>query len=259
MAEQCRAMTVQQPFAAAMLAGHKNVENRHYSVTLPPDGSGLWVGIHVGRNSKWLNDRNVMAKVRKLWPGMPDDVTKLKRDQGKIVGVALLSKALPIGEAEAQGWGDAGWVGLPCRNEFVWRVSRVAPLAAPFAHSGQLRVWRVNDAGSVVVREAIAAAKSRMSGPAPHRHESESGDAAAVVAGSGAGAGAGVGVGAAKATLLPIHRGGAGKARDNKKVSDATKAAAGREPAAGRGGTGSPVKRRRASAAGDGKRLKGDV
>lgn len=149
MATPFRGITVQQPFAAAIMAGVKDVENRHYAVSLSMGGaddgdgadSGLWVAVHVGKNDRWLKNAAVMKRVRKLWPGLPND-DALRKDFGRIVGVCHLCDVAARSEAVARGWGD--WVGLPCENEFVWRIDGVIPVEKPFAHRGQLRVWKVD-------------------------------------------------------------------------------------------------------------------
>jgi len=73
-----RAVTMQQPFAAAMAHGRglftrRGKPTRFHGSSGEDDGSGEWIAVHCGRNGEHLNNRPLMASIRALWPGCPSD------------------------------------------------------------------------------------------------------------------------------------------------------------------------------------------
>ena len=67
----CRAITLQQPFAAAMVNG-VNVFTRRGKATAFSE-EGEWVAIHCGSNAGHLNNKATMENVRKAWPECPSE------------------------------------------------------------------------------------------------------------------------------------------------------------------------------------------
>lgn len=92
-----RAITMQQPFAAAM-AHSQGLYTRRGKATKwqlgepAADKQGLcaageWVAIHCGQNNEHLKNAKLMAQVREQWPGCPSDMV-LKAQQRTVVGLA---------------------------------------------------------------------------------------------------------------------------------------------------------------------------
>jgi hypothetical protein len=94
-----RAITMQQPFAAAMVAG-QGLYTRRGKPTKFKSG-GEWVAVHCGQNSEHLNNTPLMEKVRERWPACPSD-EELKQQQRCVLGVAhFVDGAVPAKEAES--------------------------------------------------------------------------------------------------------------------------------------------------------------
>lgn len=77
-----RAITMQQPFAAAMAHGRGLYTRRgrptqfHDGQVAGGSGSGRkgeWVAVHCGRNKVHVNNKRLMENIRKAWPSCPSD------------------------------------------------------------------------------------------------------------------------------------------------------------------------------------------
>lgn len=67
------AITVKQPFASAIIAGKKSVENRKWGLpAMPADGSGVWIAVHAAPVGipDW-EYRKLLGALRHSWPQMP--------------------------------------------------------------------------------------------------------------------------------------------------------------------------------------------
>jgi hypothetical protein len=85
-----RAITMQQPFAAAMVGGQGLFTRRgkavQFGAAASPEG-GEWLAIQCGQNDVHLKNVKLMAAVRTHWPGCPSD-EELRADQKSILGFA---------------------------------------------------------------------------------------------------------------------------------------------------------------------------
>jgi len=135
---QIRAITVQQPFAAALVAGVKTVENRGFAIKLPPEGE--WLAIHCGANMKHLKDKAVMDRVRANWAGCPSN-KELEKGAKTILGFVHFSASKLLSDPEIR---SNPWAGFPCTKGYCWQASRAVACEAPPSYSpGQLQVWHV--------------------------------------------------------------------------------------------------------------------
>ena len=94
----CRAITLQQPFASAMVHGHNTFTRRGKATSFAEDGE--WVAIHCGSNNAHMNNPSTMAKIREAWPECPTD-DKLKQGMKCILGWVISSATTTITSAIA--------------------------------------------------------------------------------------------------------------------------------------------------------------
>lgn len=143
-----RALTIRQPFAWAIAAGHKAVENRSWSTSYRGP-----LAIHAGlrQDVEAMQDHRVMAAthgwVVEHWP---------REDRpwhtvGAIVAVAELVDVHPATGC-CKPWG----VGIyNCRQAKHLVLADIRPLAEPVPCKGSLGVWTVPDE---VASQILAAA-----------------------------------------------------------------------------------------------------
>lgn len=79
------ALTIRQPFASAIMAGVKPVENRTWAPASQFIGERLY--IHAGKTF-WGGDLDGLTN---LWPDMPDDLPR-----GVLLGHVLLLGVVPV-------------------------------------------------------------------------------------------------------------------------------------------------------------------
>jgi len=122
-----QALTIHQPWASAIIAGPKRVENR----TWHPRRFGLRppfvLAIHAAKRKPLWCD---IANVYHAWPALPDDLPL-----GAVLGYVRVDSAVPMTEAHRV---DPWAVG-----PFLWKISRV--WALPHEHliyrRGQQAFW----------------------------------------------------------------------------------------------------------------------
>lgn len=152
-----RALTVRQPYAAAIMAGVKPVENRIWKRELPP--GGLWIGIHAGLRSVKV-DVGLVADMTICGGWVKPMPPIVEMPFGALLGLAHVSEIcapedLPLWIADDphfQWWASGPW---------CWVVDQVAPLAEPIPMRGALGLWRVpmellDDAALEVLRGVTA-------------------------------------------------------------------------------------------------------
>lgn len=123
-----RGLTVRQPMAWAIVAGHKPVENRSWA---PWDGV-THLAIHAGQGT----DPNLRRMVEEnLGRPVPDEDLV----HGAILGVARLRGFTRVNQilldAPAQRWAS---------GPFVWLLEDVQPLDEPIPRSGALGLWKIS-------------------------------------------------------------------------------------------------------------------
>ncbi len=139
-----RAVTMQQPFAAAMAAG-VGLYTRRGKTTTFADG-GEWIAIHCGANEEHLLNASLMAAVRAEWPDCPNDAS-LRAGMKCVLGVARFVS----GSDDARGPAAARDPFLSryeCSKAVAWRADSARPCSAPMPYAkGQLQVWRLKAGG----------------------------------------------------------------------------------------------------------------
>jgi len=74
-----RAITMQQPFASAMVHAQGLFTRRGKPAKFAEGNEGgEWIAVHCGGNSEHLKNKALMEAVREKWPGCPsnEDLTK---------------------------------------------------------------------------------------------------------------------------------------------------------------------------------------
>jgi hypothetical protein len=146
---QIPGLTLIQPYASAIIAGPKRVENRSRPLRRkltpleqrirPNDPAGSqWVAIHAGKRL-W---KHVVPEMRRLWPECPD-ATDLPRNavlgcarvlRWERIGVPGDDDAIVTARAEAKlgAWAFGPWCAV---------LDVVVPLREPMACGGKLGLW----------------------------------------------------------------------------------------------------------------------
>lgn len=118
-----RALTIQQPFASAIIFGPKRVENRPWRAKLPPDGE--WIAVHSALGLFPKLDRRWFQG---LWP-TPEHALEC----GVILGLMHVTHITDTVD-ETDPWAFGPWVWhidqvialedfIPCRgNRMLWKV-----------------------------------------------------------------------------------------------------------------------------------------
>ena len=157
-----RALTMQQPFAAAMAAGvglysrrgratkfgdqakHAKGERCIGVVDAKGAGNGLegeWLAIHCGQNNEHLNNKPLMKRIRDHWPECPPE-EELKAAQKCILGAALFIDGSVAGNTAASACPVLRE--YPCSKPMAWRAAEGRALDAPVPYpKGQVQVWHV--------------------------------------------------------------------------------------------------------------------
>ena len=187
-----RAITMQQPFAAAMVAGEGLYTRRGRSVafgkgvaTACADEAtgGEWVAVHCGRNDVHIRNKSLMAAVRKHWPACPSD-EELRRGQACLLGVVRIVDG-GVDMKRDPGANSCFYLArYDCSKPYAWRADCGRALPAPIPYPrGQVQVWHIKRGGFTGSKpRADAAALLALTGSAPA--------ASSVCASTAAGAGA---------------------------------------------------------------------
>ena len=155
-----RALTMQQPFAAALAAGVGLYSRRGRATkfghqakhkagerAIGPDGEGEWLAIHCGQNNEHLNNGPLMKRIREFWPECPSN-EELKAAQRCILGVALFVDGTVAGRTASAACPVLRE--YPCSKPIAWRASEARALKLPVQYpKGQVQVWHVFDTGFV--------------------------------------------------------------------------------------------------------------
>jgi hypothetical protein len=138
-----RAVTMQQPFAAAMAAGRGMYTRRGKPAAFAP--SGEWVAIHCGQNDEHLKNAALMRDIRRVWPGCPPDEA-LRAGQRSILGVARFVDGAC--DAKAAAAGDVFLARYDCSKPTAWRADSARACATPLSYpKGNLQLWHLLKGG----------------------------------------------------------------------------------------------------------------
>jgi hypothetical protein len=134
-----RAVTMQQPFAAAMAAGVGLYTRRGKPTALAPGGE--WVAVHCGQNDEHVKNPQLMREIRRAWPACPSDAA-LRAGQRSILGVAhFVDGACDARAASAK---DAFLALYDCSKPVAWRADAARACAAPLPYpKGNLQLWHL--------------------------------------------------------------------------------------------------------------------
>lgn len=151
-----RALTMQQPFAAAMAAGvglfsrrgkpakfHAGKPSKEWKGSTP---TGEWVAVHCGQNTEHLKNAALMKQVRAHWPECPSD-DELRAQQRCILGVIhFVEGDLPAASGIAAQ--DFFLNRYTCTKTAAWRGDQARSCHEPLSYpKGNLQVWRLNREG----------------------------------------------------------------------------------------------------------------
>ena len=139
---QIRALTVDQPFAWAIVHGHKSIENRKKPV--PKEFLGEIVAIHA--SAYHVNEADIEDVDRRVRGEIPQDYVR-----GAIVGFARVLRDLPRGSPLDKI--HRRWAGS---EKYRWLLEDAVILSSPVECVGQLGLWRVPRRVMNRIREQLA-------------------------------------------------------------------------------------------------------
>jgi hypothetical protein len=125
-----KALTIRQPWAWAIAAGHKPVENRSWTTSYRGP-----LAIHAGKGI----DRHALPFVRELLAPLGVDPTELEQPliRGAVIATAELvdvcARAANGDTCDCGPWAEPG--------QFHWRLANVQRLAEPVPVTGRLGLW----------------------------------------------------------------------------------------------------------------------
>lgn len=151
-----KALTVQQPYASAIVTGPKTGENRTWAPSLKQLAPGDWVAIHAGAALyKAVKQKHFTEAYTKgippLWPECPA-FDKLPR--GAVIGVARLRAILNSEFGVAHNPDFNPWYVGP----FVWEFDHRITLPSPMPCKGALGLWSLPPDIEAACRLTIAEA-----------------------------------------------------------------------------------------------------
>jgi hypothetical protein len=143
------ALTVTQPWAWALAAGHKPFENRDW---LPWDGAADWLAIHAGLGIKskrqFALDREWLAEAFDLHP------TDEELVRGAVVAVCRISRV--VDAAENDPINRSPWRSL---QRYAWVIDGLVRIR-PVPCKGHERLWALDEDVLGRVREEYRAARA---------------------------------------------------------------------------------------------------
>ena len=138
-----RAITMQQPFAAAMAAGVGLYTRRGKSTKFAEGGE--WIAIHCGQNEEHLKNAALMKEIRRVWPACPTDAA-LKTGHRSVLGIAHFVDGNC--DAKTAAASDTFLANYDCCKPAAWRADSALACDAPMAYpKGNLQVWHLQTSG----------------------------------------------------------------------------------------------------------------
>ncbi len=182
-----KAITILQPYASLIVAGHKKYETRSWDT--PYRGK---IAIHSGKGKPYERGAEFYARAQRL---LGKDMDALPK--GQIIAIATLKEIYQVagsgtcGETGAEKWMESkaainpdgtpkrdesgrriGWKDIPLPSEqeqyfgnfgvgfYAWELEDIIPLATPITYRGNQRLWDISD-------EVIEAALGNTKGGKP--------------------------------------------------------------------------------------------
>lgn len=141
-----KGITIHQPWAWAIAAGHKRIENRTWSVSYRGP-----IAIHAGKSKSSIVIASEFCLDRGIEPPSREDLVF-----GKIIAVARLIDVVDYAPAHSL-WEDANnvqsdpWAfGPKC-----WILDDIQPLTEPVEYKGNTTLWKVCDEAIAAIAEQI--------------------------------------------------------------------------------------------------------
>lgn len=129
-----KALTIKQPWAYAILAGYKNIENRSW----PTRYRGpLAIHAAAADAAEGHRDERVIRMLSVLHE--PDE--DVPYDRGAVIAVADLVDCHPAKGGCCAPWGDDYPSPKPI---YHWQLARVSPLVEPLVVKGRQQLWNVD-------------------------------------------------------------------------------------------------------------------
>jgi len=145
-----RAITMQQPYAAAMAAG-RGLYTRRGKATKFPDG-GEWIAVHCGQNDEHLQNHATMQQIREEWPECPSD-GDLRAQQRCLLGVVHMVDGNVAASTAAKT--DAFLANYDCCKPVAWRADAARSCERPLPYpKGNLQVWHLTQSGFAASEDA---------------------------------------------------------------------------------------------------------
>lgn len=144
-AEPMRALSIMQPWAAAIAYGAKRTENRTWRA--PRWIIGETIAIHAGKRA----DLGARPPVGEAWPGR-------RMHLGSVIAVAVVAAC----HLSPDFGGTCGATRPLCSpwsvaDQYHWLLADVRPLAEPVPCRGMLGLWRLPDEVEKLVRAQLGA------------------------------------------------------------------------------------------------------
>lgn len=132
------ALSIHQPYASAIAAGVKRVENRTWG---SDQMAGMPLAIHA-TSKRWNPTPLERSRIQRLWPDCPPPQ---KFPYGAILATARIK--LVCGTKHIAVSGDRWATGPKC-----WVLDRIVALHTPISHKGKQGLWKLSNP----VQERIA-------------------------------------------------------------------------------------------------------
>jgi hypothetical protein len=132
------ALTIFQPWASAIIDGHKDVENRGWPFPYPAPAA---IAVHAGREAA------TPAQLLELWPGsrthpQPDRDTVRALPRGAYLGTVVVTGSHPADDcATPSGRRCSRWA-YRFSGGHHWTLTDPRPLPLPLPAAGRLRVFQ---------------------------------------------------------------------------------------------------------------------
>lgn len=149
MSEAMRALSIQQPWAAAIACGPKRVENRTW--TAPPRIIGQTVALHASKGPDWDAPARAWTAAG-LTPyrwGDPRRAWTASLVLGAIVALAEVDECHFGCWPACSEWAAAG--------QYHWQLANIRPLAEPVPCRGALGLWKLPEDVEQAVRKQLEA------------------------------------------------------------------------------------------------------
>jgi hypothetical protein len=138
-----KALTIHQPWAWAIAAGHKRVENRKWSTSHRGE-----LAIHAGSSRKSIESATAFCRDQGIEPPAFDDLPR-----GAIIAVVDLIDVVDVSTPSLLDRPYDPWAFGPR----AWYLDNIRPLTEPVECSGQVGLFGVDDECEARIRQQLSA------------------------------------------------------------------------------------------------------